>query len=61
MKIVTSHPIVLSHEEVIALFRARHVLEGMADNCVDTGVYCLIHAITDCLDILSGCYEEKDS
>lgn len=61
MKIVTSHPIVLSHREAVILFQARHVLERMADNCADADVYCLIHAITDCLDILNGCYTEEDS
>lgn len=60
MKIVISERVILSHEEVATLSHARDILEKMAVNSGDANVCGLACAITDCLEVLSGCYEEED-
>ena len=61
MKIITSRPIILSHEEVTILSHAHDILEKIAEDCADADVWGLACAITDCLDVLAQCYEEEDS
>lgn len=60
MKFVTTEYVVLSHEEIAALSRARYIIEKIAENSPEADACGLACAITDCLDVLNNYYIEED-
>jgi hypothetical protein len=61
MKIIATKSIVLSHEDVAILSRAKDILiEKIIVNHRDSDACGLACAITDCLDVLNDLYIEED-
>lgn len=60
MKYIATEYVVLSHEEVATLLRARHIIEKIADNSPEADAFGIACAITDYIDILNNYYTEED-
>lgn len=62
MKYIATEDILLSHEEITTLYRAKRILiDKIIVNYRDSYACSLACAITDCLDVLNDLYLEEDS